>query len=78
LSEECDKKCDKNPPVTAGADIIDRSTRKGINKFRVFNVAGGIRLTGSSVIAIFEYYQPAQAFRWNPSFEKSVIIPQGA
>jgi hypothetical protein len=46
--EECDKKCDKNPSVAAKVDVIGSSAGKGINKFRVFNIARRIRLTGSS------------------------------
>ena len=52
-SEKCDKKCDKNPPVVGGVDVIDRSMRKGINKFRVFNIARRIRLTGSPAILFY-------------------------
>ena len=44
---ECDKKCDKNPAVAAKIDAIGSSAGKGINKFRVFNIARRIRLTGS-------------------------------
>jgi hypothetical protein len=65
---KCDKNCDKNPAVAAKVNAIGSSTGKGINKFRVFNIAPRIRLTGSSAILSF-------IVSWLTDFVVSIVTP---
>jgi hypothetical protein len=57
-SEKCDKKRDKNSPVVGEVDVIDRSTRKGINKFRVFQHCPEILNTAVPTIAAALHVAP--------------------